>query len=72
MKKKNFLKENFLSSLLLQFFTLLVLLSGPAQSETVYFDESGALTNRMTIANIENRGFLGEYCKLTIQEPDPG
>ena len=67
MEKKNYLRGFFPSSFFLQFFTLLILLSNQALSETVYFDQSRDLTNRMTISSIKNRGFLGKKVRFSLK-----
>tara|TARA_Y100001954_G_C15827547_1_gene613055 strand:- start:3735 stop:5462 length:1728 start_codon:yes stop_codon:yes gene_type:complete len=67
MKKKNFPMENFNSRLFLRVFTFLIIFSNPALSETIYFNETGGIANRMTIANIENRGLKGKRVRFSLK-----
>ena len=67
MKKKNFPMETFSSVFFLQFFTFLILFSNQALSETIYFDESSGLNNRMTISTIKNRSFLGKRVRFSLK-----
>ena len=67
MKKKNFPMETFSSVFFLQVFTFLILFSNQALSETIYFDESSGLNNRMTISTIKNRSFLGKRVRFSLK-----
>ncbi len=67
MKKKNFPRETFSSVFFLQVFTFLMFFSNQALSETIYFDESTGLNNRMTISTIKNRSFLGKRVRFSLK-----
>ena len=59
--------ENFNSRLFLRVFTFLIIFSNQALSETIYFNETGGIANRMTIANIENNGLKGKRVRFSLK-----
>ena len=68
MKKKSFLKEEVFLCTILALFTFLIAFSDQSFAEIVYFDGSNSQNNRMTIAPIKKRGFLGKRVKFSLKE----
>ena len=67
MKKKSFLRRKADLCIFLTFFTFLTVFSTQTFAEIIYFDGSNSQNNRMTIASIKKRGYLGKRVKFSLK-----